>query len=329
MSYDNGYTSQEVVWKIDGIDVYGTLTRPDSTDTHPGIVFVAGSGPTDQNWESPLIPGTNGSGRLLAHACSKAGFATLRYDKRASGSRIKENLPKLIGKISMQSHLDELKGAVNTLLETPSIDKQRLFILTNSEGAIHALHYQLQMKKNRFKGLVLTGIPGRSVGDVARSQLMEQIARLPNSKEIMRLYDEAVKSFIAGEQIEPDSTLPQGIQTVLQSLVVPANLPFSRELWTTNPSELLAKIKEPVLVVIGKKDIQVDWQADGRPLEEATRNHKNITFFYPENANHVLKHDETPREKIGVAEATAQYNADDKDLDTETVSTILQWLKKR
>jgi pimeloyl-ACP methyl ester carboxylesterase len=323
------YVSQEATWTVDGIDVFGTLTIPKGKELYPGVVFVAGSGPTDRNWESPLIPGKNGSGRLLAEALGGAGFISLRYDKRASGPHVKENLPKLIGKMSMQSHLDELMGAVDALLKTPSVDKKRLFVLTNSEGMIHALHYQSQVKKNRFRGLVLTGAPGRAVGDVARTQLVEQLEPLPNRKDIMKLYDKAIKAFAAGQEVEPNPTLPDAIQNIIRSLIVPANLPFSRELWTTDPSKLLLGINEPILVVIGKKDVQVDWRADGKPLEEATKNRKNVTFFYPENANHVLKHDETPRNKIVAAEVAKQYNAAETHLDKETVSTIVHWLERQ
>jgi pimeloyl-ACP methyl ester carboxylesterase len=321
------FASSELVWKVDGIDVYGTATVPEGKGPYPGIVFVAGSGPTDRNWESPLIPGTNGSGRLLAEALSHAGFICLRYDKRASGPHVKENLPKLIGKMSMQSHLQELVGAVNALLGLPAIDKRRLLVLTSSEGAIHALHYQVQQKKNPFSGLVLTGAPGRAVGDVARSQLVEQFGQSPNGQEIMSLYDKAVKSYLAGEEVNPDPGLPEGIQNIIRSLSIPANLPFSRELWTTDPSELLARIKSPVLIVIGKKDVQVDWRADGSQLERAASGYKNVIFAYPEDANHVLKHDKTPRDEIVAAEAPKRYNSPDAHLDEEALSVILNWLR--
>jgi len=329
MKKEFDFVSQEASWEIDGISVNGTMTVPKGDGLYPGIVFVAGSGPTDRNWESPLIPGTNGSGRLLAETLSGTGFICLRYDKRASGPFAVENIPRLVGKMSMRSHLEELIGAVDTLLETPKIDKNRLFSLTNSEGAIHALHYQKKMTKNRFNALVLTGAPGRAVGDVARSQLVEQLEQVPNNETILAMYDRAIESYVSGENVAPDTALPESIQQIIRGLSNPANLPFARELWITDPSVLLADIKEPVLVVIGKKDVQVDWQADGGPLQKTTRSHKNVEFVFPENANHVLKNDETPRDKIAVAEVAKQYNAADTHLDDEAVSIIVHWLKKQ
>src|ERR1043165_2032733 len=107
--------STEVSWPLEATTVYGTLVRPSGPGPFPAVVMVAGSGPTDRDWNSPLLPGTNGSARLLAQALAQAGIASLRYDKRASGPHARENLQTLISKISMQSHLDELAGAVRTL----------------------------------------------------------------------------------------------------------------------------------------------------------------------------------------------------------------------
>ncbi|PYI65023.1 hypothetical protein CVV68_19855 [Arthrobacter livingstonensis] len=62
------------------------------------MVLVAGSGPTDRNGCSPLLPARNGSGRLFADALADSGIASLRYDKRASGPHAAVNVPQLIGK---------------------------------------------------------------------------------------------------------------------------------------------------------------------------------------------------------------------------------------
>ena len=239
--------SKQVSWKVDGINVYGTVTAPVNCVSCCGVVFVAGSGPTDRDWCSPLLPGTNGSGKLLAELLAHEGFVTLRYDKRSSGPHVRENISKLIGKISMQSHLDELSGAVETLVSDDRVRRDCIFAFTNSEGAIHGLNYQLQAKNRRFKGLVLTGAPGRAIGAVARSQILAQVKILPNVEDIMKKYDEAVATFNAGKPVVPDASLPEGIRQLLQSLTNPANLPFARELWTYDTTEAIVQVDEPIL----------------------------------------------------------------------------------
>lgn len=320
---------KEVSWNVYDIPVNGTITKPTSEKAHSAVVFVAGSGPTDRNWCSPLLPGTNGSAKLLAQALANHGIVTLRYDKLASGPHARENIPKLVGKISMQSHVEELKGAVETLISEKIVENNNLFVLTNSEGAIHAVNYQLQAKSNRFKGLVLTGAPGRAIGELGRSQIFDQIKQLPNAEILMKPYDDAVAQFMANKPMVIDASLPEGIRFLLRSLETPANLPFSRELWMHRLPEFIAKVDEPMLVEIGKKDIQVDWKIDGALLEKATAQKPAVSFVYPENANHVLKHEEMPLEKITAQYVTLHYNAPDARLDTEAAEVIFSWLKKQ
>src|SRR5579864_3579269 len=89
--------SSEVNWPLGSTTVYGTLVRPSRPGPFPAVVMVAGSGPTDRDWNSPLLTGTNGSARLLAEALARVGLASLRYDKRASGPHVRESMQTLIG----------------------------------------------------------------------------------------------------------------------------------------------------------------------------------------------------------------------------------------
>lgn len=318
--------SVEVSWHLDGTTVDGTLVTPPGAGPFPGIVTVAGSGPTDRDWNSPLLPGSNGSARLLAEALARAGFVSLRYDKRVVGPHASENLQALAGKLSMRSHLDELDGAVRTLASRSDVRTDRIFALANSEGTLHALNYQIDHPEIPLAGIVLIAPPGRAVGAVARSQLAAQAAGVPNGEALLALYDAAIARFEAGEPLAPDPALPQGVQALLQSLEAPANLPFARELWTADAASLLGQVDIPVLVIIGKKDIQVDWRADGEPLQRAAAGHDNVTFLFPENANHVLKHESQPRSELTGAEVAQSYNGPDTRLDPESLDAILAWL---
>lgn len=320
-------TSEEVAWDVDGIPVHGTLTRPGGAGPHPGIVLVAGSGPTDRDWCSPLLPGANCSGRLLAEVLTREGFMTLRYDKRASGPRAQENAQRLVGRISMQGVLEELAGAVETLLADGAADSARLFALTSSEGAVHALNYQVRGARPRFSGLVLTGAPGRSIGQVARTQILAQTMDLPSGDLLMGRYDTAIAAFEAGEPMDVDPSLPEGMRFLLLSLETPINLPFARELWSVDPADLIARVDEPVLIVIGRKDIQVDWEIDGGALERAVSGTGTAEFAYPVDADHVLKHEDRPRDALAAPGVVAHYNTAGRVLDPGALTVITSWLR--
>src|SRR5262249_53267564 len=123
-----------------------------------------------------------------------------------------------------------------------------------------------------------------------------------------------------------DPALPEGVQMLLQGLESPANLPFARELWVADAASLLSKAHVPMLIIIGKKDIQVDWQADGEPLQRAAAGRADVTFLFPENANHVLKYEPKPRAELAQPEALPRYNAPDAHLDAEAMASIVTWL---
>ncbi len=318
--------SADVSWRLDSTSVDGALVRPDGPGPFPAVVMVAGSGPTDRDWNSPLLPGPNGSARLIAESLAEAGFASLRYDKRVVGPHAAENIQALMGKLSMRSHLDEFTGAVHLLASQPYVRSDRIFALANSEGTLHALNYQTHNPAIPLAGLVLIGPPGRAVGVVARSQLAAQAAGMPNGDELMTRYDEAISQFLAGEPITPDPSLPQGVQLLLQSLAAPVNLPFARELWMADAATPLSQVDIPTLIVIGKKDLQVDWQADGEPLQQAVAGRANVTFLFPDDANHILKHEPRPRAELTLPEVSARYNAPDAQLDPRALASILEWL---
>jgi pimeloyl-ACP methyl ester carboxylesterase len=326
MVQDSYGERSEVTWQLGETSMYGTQVKPTGPGPFPAVVMVAGSGPTDRDWNSPLLPGSNGSARLLAEALARAGIASLRYDKRVSGPHARENVPLLIGKLSMQSHVDELVGAVRTLTSQIYVRSDRIFALANSEGTLHALNYQIHNPVIPFASLVLIGPPGRAVGTVARSQLAAQAASVPNGEALLTLYDAAIARFLKGVPLAPDPALPEGVQMLLKSLETPANLPFARELWMANAAPLLRQVDVPVLVIIGKKDLQVDWQADGETLKQAAAEHEEVTFLFPENANHVLKQELRPRSELVLAEVMPEYNGPETRLDPLTLISILEWL---
>ncbi len=329
MSAQNTTNEQTVSWNVDGMPVEATLTLPVGPGPFPAVVFVAGSGPTDRNWNTPLIPGTNGSASQLARALTEKGFATLRYDKRASGPHAAENLPKLAGKISAQGHVDEIAGGVELLAGREDVDPAHIFALTNSEGAVHAINYQNGSPRHPFAALVLTAPPGRPIGDVAHSQVAAQLLPVPGGEKILAVYDAAIADFLAGREVEIDPDLPEGLRQMLQAVTMPVNQPFSRELWMYDAPKELVKVDVPVLVVIGKKDIQVDFQTDGAVLQKLAGTHPNITVRFTENANHVLKHEDLPRSEITAAQAMNTYSAEGIPLDEETVSLITGWLESQ
>jgi len=322
-------SSAEICWPLDDTTVDGTLCRPGGPGPFPGAVLVAGSGPTDRDWNSPLLPGGNGSGRLLAEALLQAGIASLRFDKRGVGPHARQNLQAIQGRVSMESHRAEVGSAVARLAACGFVRPGRIFAIANSEGTLHVLHHQISGAEPAFAGLVLLAPPGRPVGAVARAQLAAQAAGVPGGQVLLALYDAAIGRFLAGRPATPDPALPEPVRALVQSLEAPINLPFARELWAADAAALLPRVTVPLLVVIGRRDIQVDWRADGEPLRRAAAGLADATFLFPEHANHVLKHEPLPLADVTAAAAGARYNSPEAQLDAEALAGILGWLAQR
>jgi hypothetical protein len=291
-------------------------------------MLVPGSGPTDRDWNSPLLPGRNGSAALLADALARAGFASIRYDKRFTGPYAAANGPLLSGKVSLKSHMAEVADAADQLKQRPGVDATKVFALTNSEGAVHALNAHLAGAPE-FAGLILTGPPGRALGAVMRGQIEAQVAPLPQGKEIMAGYDKLTARFQDGLPFSSEPAVPPAINNMVAGFYVPQNLPFMREIFSADPARLAAGVKAPLLVIIGGKDIQINPLLDGKPLEQALAGSETASFVYPPAADHLLKHEPKPREELAPLLVQNNYNAAGRELDGEALKTIIGWLKAR
>ena len=65
--------------------LYGTLEMPAAKPPYPVVLIIAGSGPTDRDGNSSMLPGKNDSLKMLAEDLATRGIASLRYDKRLIG----------------------------------------------------------------------------------------------------------------------------------------------------------------------------------------------------------------------------------------------------
>lgn len=70
--------------------LHSSLLLPkESGKAMPVVLMLSGSGPTDRNSNSPVLPGKNNSLQMLAEGLAENGIASLRYDKRGVGESAK------------------------------------------------------------------------------------------------------------------------------------------------------------------------------------------------------------------------------------------------
>src|SRR6266705_3052736 len=102
--------NQDVTLSGTGWTLPSTMLLPEKGPA-PCVVFFAGSGPTDRDWNSTQLPGKNGSAKQLAQALQAKGVGSIRFDKVGSGvnmpkSAAPEDL-KMLSVLSMKHYVDE------------------------------------------------------------------------------------------------------------------------------------------------------------------------------------------------------------------------------
>ncbi len=332
MAADTTIASEEVTFSAGGRTIPGTLTHP-RTGRGPALLILAGSGPTDRDWNSPLIPGKNGSAKQLAESLAAQGVVVLRFDKSFSG---KNGGPPLAA-LTLDTYVAEAQAALALLKNRPEVDGKRVFVAGHSEGSIHVTRLALA-ERSGLRGVILLAGPGRSLRDVLITQLagnFRDAGKLPPDQveAQMKPIRDALADFVAGKDVDPTSVsaTPQ-VRMVFANLMAKPVAALGRALVSFEPVAEVAKLDIPVLVLQGGKDIQVDPVLDAEPLVASLRAAKrDVSYHLSPDANHVLKHE--PRSvaeiRANLATVTAGYGAEGIAVEPDVVKAILAWIRAK
>ncbi|KAI1693430.1 serine aminopeptidase, s33 domain-containing protein [Ditylenchus destructor] len=340
----------EVEWEValgsERFPIRGTLTESASLRRMPrGVVLIlGGSGPIDRNWclgeMPPNSPPCNG--QLIGEHFARLGYATLRFDKINSGPRLAEITPQLTANPpSMQHYMREMEGLVRLIRERYAgsnmkngKDRMPIFVLTNSEGGVRAVQFQLEYGR-QFDGMILTGMPGRPLIGVTEEQMLRSVNPFVSANpgldagQVRAAILNATQALMDSDDVDLESNglIPLDVKQMLQSIIQdPVNRPYLRELCAyeleTRLRELASARMVPTLIVIGKKDIQISWEKDGGELERIFAG-RGASFAYPEEANHVMGK-ETGPVPATFADAVQTYYSG--RLDDGAMGVIADWL---
>jgi pimeloyl-ACP methyl ester carboxylesterase len=318
--------SEDVRFTVGTITVPGTIVGPSAPGRHPGLVLMAGSGPTDRDWNNPLIANRNGSGKLLAEALAARGIVVLRFDKAGVGGN-----KASLGDVTFDIYVDEGRAALTLLRARADVDPAHVFLAGHSEGGIHAIRTALA-EGDRLTGLVLLSSAGRTMRDILVDQVSRQLqtAAPAQAGALLGPFAKALDDFIAGKHVDPrTATSVPGLQNLLAAVTAPQAAKLSRGLISFDPAPAVAQVAIPVFVFNGQKDVQVDPEQDAKRLV-AARAGKDVTLFLAPDANHVLEHEDKPLAALraDLAAVQAGYNAADRVLDPAAVDAIAGWLLK-
>lgn len=250
-----------------GLTLSGTITLPGVVDgPAPIVVIVAGSGPTDRDGNAVTGGLRTNTYAQLAWRLAERGIASLRYDKRV--------LPATLGDVDMSAlTIDAFARDVAAAATAVAADSQfsTVVVAGHSEGA--SLAIRAAGSGLVIDGLVLLAGPGRPMRQILREQLARQL-----DAATLAIFDTAMTRYLAGESTGdvPGALLP---------LLAPVNRTFVRSLFAHSPTEELAALQIPVLIVQGATDIQIRVR-DAQALHGARPDAQLVVI---PDANHLFK----------------------------------------
>lgn len=279
----------------------GTLLTPVSIGKPPVALIIAGSGPTDRDGNSPLMPGKTNSLKMLAEGLAGRGIASLRYDKRGiAGSTL-----GVTGEqdLTFSTFADDAVAWGQQLAADERFSE--LVIIGHSEGGLLGI-----MAAQRLAPAKLVSIAGlgRPAGTVLREQLGRQI-----SGEMLATADSIIGVLESSGRVD-------SVPEMLMVLFRPSVQPYLASFLSITPADELARVTAPVLVIHGSTDAQIA-RADAETLVSAA---PEGTLRIFEGMNHVLK-----PAPAGLTQQTAAYTDSTIALAPGLVDTIAAFIRRR
>lgn len=244
----------------------GSLLLPAAKAPVPVALIIAGSGPTDRDGNSRMLPGRNDSLRMLAQALAQAGIASVRYDKRGIGASASAMGSEAA--LRFETYIDDAAGWIARLKSDPRFST--VAVIGHSEGALIGM---VAARQAAAAALVSIAGAGAPLPAVLRRQLAD---KLP--PELQKENERILGALERGETVEQ-------VPPLLAALYRPSVQPYLISQFRYLPAERIAALAVPVLVVQGTTDIQVG-VADAQALGKAS---PRASLAIVEGMNHVLK----------------------------------------
>ena len=250
--------------------IYGKLLLPDEEQPCPVVLLIAGSGPTDMDGNTIGSGYNNNSLLYLAQELAKEGIATLRYDKRGIGKSAGAGASE--EDLRFEHYIDDAVLWCELLAGDNRFT--HITIAGHSEGSLIGM--VASSKSDKVKSYI--SIAGS--GTPAYTLIEEQLG---NQSPALQAEAERINNCLRrGETVDD---IPPYLKVLYRKSVQPYLISWFRY----DPAQEIAKLKIPVLILQGDKDIQVST----REAQKLFMARMLSSYYIIENMNHVLKHCES------------------------------------
>jgi pimeloyl-ACP methyl ester carboxylesterase len=265
-----------------GFSLAATITEPAKPETAkpdqakmPAVVLVGSQGRQDRD---ETLYGVSIFGQL-AGELAKAGYLTVRYDKRGIGQS--GGRPEHAG---IEEYSEDVRAIVTWLRKRKDVDANRVFVVSHGDGS--AIAMTLAGMDKSVRGIALIGAPGLTGRETVLAQQQAVLARLGGSSA-----DRDARLMMQRRIIDASIT-GKGWDSIPVDVRRQADTEWFRTWLLFDPAVAMKKVDQPFMVVQGSldKETPVAW-ADR--LEQLARTRKGsagaaTTKVIVPGVNHLL-----------------------------------------
>jgi len=290
-----------------GFVIAGTVSRPASAGGKlPAVILVGSTGPTDRDHVTNGIPVLG----ELAGGLADAGFLVVRYDKRGvgqSGGRAES--------AGLTDYAEDVRAVVKAVSERKDVDPKRIAVVGYSAGGTVALLAAAKDKRIQSVGLLAT--PG-----VAGTELI--LAQQQHALEHTRMSDQEKQAAVDLQRRIHDAVISgKGWEQLPLSVRRAADNPEFQAILTSDPAKIMPEVRQPLLIVQGMLDTQVDPSNADRLLElaKARKNGPAVDIAKVPGVNHLLA-------TAATGEEDEYPSLPDKHVNKAVTQALVEWLQK-
>jgi pimeloyl-ACP methyl ester carboxylesterase len=292
-----------------GFSLAGTVSKPaaPAKGPFPAVVLTGGAGATDRD---ELIAGIPILGQL-AGALADAGFLVVRYDKRGvgqSGGRAEA--------VTLADYAEDQRAAVKYLTTRKDVDDKRIALVGHSEGGLISL--MTAAAEKRVDAVVLLATTGVSGAELVLQQQEHALSR-------MKISDTEKQARIAMQKRINDAAITgKGLEAFTPAVRSQIDNVEFQNLLATDPAKLIARVRQPILVVQGDLDTEIAPSNADRIAELAKARKPSLPAEVVKvpGVNHLLA--------ISVTGEADEYEKLPLKQISPAVSTaVVDWLKKQ
>ena len=291
-----------------GFNLAGTMSRPAEAGAArlPAVVLVGDAGPADRD---EVMFGIPIFGQVAA-AIADAGFIVIRYDRRGigqSGGRAEA--------AALADYADDVRAAVRWLAERKDVDSKRIAVIGYSEGGTVALIAASKDKRIAAVGLLATSGQTGTETVLAQQQHLLDKLQIPPEEEQAKI--------ALQKKIHEAVLTGKGWDAVPPEMRKQVDNPEFQSFLASDPAKILSGVRQPVLIVQGELDTQVE-PANADRLDALAKKRKHevaVDAVRVPGVNHLLVPATT-------GEADEYGTLKDKQVSQSVNDAVVTWLKK-